>query len=341
LLFPEFSASFWRLQRIVETTRRFRVSAAAALLAVGLPFSDARAQTNAVIYSSSLQNNWQNWSWATVNTSSTSPVLTGYSDSISVSCSAYSALYLEHADFDSTLFTNLTFWLNGGSTGGQTLTIEATLAGMASGSNVVIGPLASGSTWHQFTVSLADLGVADQPYLDGFWIFNNSGNTIPTFYVDDMVLVAGPPPPPNPTNIISVDAGANRRPISPMIYGVAFGTSNQLLDLNFTMNRSGGNEESTYNWEINAHGKGADYYFESLPDDSATPGESADSVVADAKAAGAQALITIPMIGWSPILGPDRGKLASFSIAKYGPQTGFDPYFTDAGNGVSVTPTTR
>ncbi len=103
------------------------------------------------------------------------------------------------------------------------------------------------------------------------------------------------------------------------------------------MNRSGGNEETTYNWEINAHGKGADYFFESLPDDSSTPGESADAVIADAKMGGAQPLITVPMIGWSPILGPDRGKLASFSIAKYGPQTGSDPYFPDAGNGVSVT----
>jgi hypothetical protein len=312
-------------------------------MAAGLPFSSAQAQTNQTIYSSSLQNDWQNWSWATVNTSCTSPVLTGYSDSISVSCSSYTALYVEHADFDSTLFTNITFWLNGGPSGGQVLTIEATLGGTATSSTVNVGPLAAGSTWQQFTVSLSSLGAAAQPNLDGFWIFNNSGNTIPTFYVDDMVLVGGPapppppPPPPNPTNFIGVDAAANRKAISPMIYGVAFATSNELSDLNFTMNRSGGNEESTYNWTINAHGKGADYYFESLPDDSATPGESADSVVAAAKAAGAQPLITIPMIGWSPILGPDRGKLASFSIAKYGPQTADDPYFTDAGNGVSVT----
>jgi hypothetical protein len=238
------------------------------------------------------------------------------------------------------LFTNITFWLNGGPSGGQVLTIEATLGGTATTSTVAVGPLAAASTWQQFTVSLAALGVAAQPNLDGFWIFNNSGNTIPTFYVDDMVLIGGPPPPPpppNPTNFIGVDAGANRNPISPLIYGVAFATSNQLSDLNFTMNRSGGNEESTYNWEINAHGKGADYFFESLPDESSTPGESADAVVANAKMGGAQPLITIPMIGWGPILGPGRDKLASFSIAKYGPQTSNDIYFPDAGNGVSVT----
>jgi hypothetical protein len=310
---------------------------AAVLALANVAVPQARAQTNMVIYSSSLQNDWENWSWATVNMANTSPVLTGYSDSISVACGSYSALYVEHSDFDSTLYTNLTFWLNGGASGGQVLTIEATSGGSATSSTVVVGPLASGSVWQQFTVSLADLDSSYIPNLDGFWIFNNSGSTIPTFYVDDMVLVGCLPPGPNPTNVTGIDAGANRNPISPMIYGTAFANSNQLIDLNFTMNRSGGNEESTYNWEINAHGKGADYYFESYPDDSATPGESADSVVANSKAAGAQPLITIPMIGWSPILGPGRAILPSFSIEKYGPQTGDDPYFTNAGNGVSVT----
>jgi hypothetical protein len=328
------------LHRIVDMTRMSRLFAAWLAVWVCLPISSARAQTNETIYDSALENGWENWSWAANNFSCTSPVLTGYSDSISVSCSAYTALYVEHQDFDSTLFTNITFWLNGGPAGGQVLTIEATLGGTATSSTVNVGPLPSGSTWQQYTVSLASLAAAAQANLDGFWIFNNTGNTIPTFYVDDMVLIGGPPPPPPPpnaTNFIGVDVGTNRSPISPMIYGVAFATSNQLADLNFTMNRSGGNEESTYNWSINAHGKGADWYFESLPDDSATPGESADAVVAESKIAGAQPLITIPMMSWGPKLGPSRGKLASYSIAKYGPQNADDPYFTDAGNGVSVT----
>ncbi|MGA2174932.1 MAG: glycoside hydrolase family 44 protein [Verrucomicrobiota bacterium] len=306
-----------------------------ALGLAGMAVPEARAQSNETVYANSLQNGWANWSWASNYLSCTNPVLAGFSNSISVSCASYTALYVEHSDFDSTLFTNLTFWLNGGPSGGQVLTVTGTLGG-ASQSLYPLPALAA-NTWQQFTVSLAALGVANEPNLDGFWIYNNTGNTIPTFYVDDMVLVAGPPPGPNPTNYIGIDAGANRSPISPLIYGVAFATSGQLADLNFTLNRSGGNEESTYNWEINAHGKGADWYFESYPDSSATPGEAADSVVADSRTAGAQALITIPMISWGPKLGLNRAILPSYSIAKYGPQTGDDPYFTDAGNGVSVT----
>jgi hypothetical protein len=141
---------------------------------------------------------------------------------------------------------------------------------------------------------------------------------------------------------MTVDAQpANRKPISPLIYGVAFASSNQLADLNFTLNRSGGNAETRYNWQLNAHNHASDWYFESIDDGNATPGASADDFVANSKYGGAQAMITIPMIGWMPKLGPSRSKLASYSIVKYGPQTGNDSsWMPDAGNGISVTNST-
>ena len=46
-------------------------------------------------------------------------------------------------------------------------------------------------------------------------------------------------------------------------------------------------------------------------------------------------MLTIPTIDWVAKLGANRSKLASFSIAKYGAQTGNDwQWFADAGNGV-------
>src|SRR5260370_12053857 len=50
---------------------------------------------------------------------------------------------------------------------------------------------------------------------------------------------------------------------------------------------------------------------------------------------GAQAMHTIPIIGWVAKLGANRNKLESFSIQKYGVQTGNDwQWFADAGNGM-------
>lgn len=136
---------------------------------------------------------------------------------------------------------------------------------------------------------------------------------------------------------INVDANANLRQISPLIYGLAFADTASLQDLNCPLNRSGGNAATRYNWQLNASNRGNDWYYESIADGSATPGELADTFVSDSKAAGALPMLTIPLIGWTTKLGPNRSKLASFSIAKYGAQTGNDwQWFPDAGNGVKA-----
>jgi hypothetical protein len=139
----------------------------------------------------------------------------------------------------------------------------------------------------------------------------------------------------NPGTTVTVDTALNRHSISPNIYGVAYGTTATLADLNSPLNRYGGNNTSRYNWQLNADNRGQDWYFESIGDTSATAGERGDTFFSTSKAAGAQALLTIPMIGWVGKLAAGRNKLASFSIAKYGAQTGNDwQWFPDAGNGV-------
>ena len=46
-------------------------------------------------------------------------------------------------------------------------------------------------------------------------------------------------------------------------------------------------------------------------------------------------MLTIPINGWVAKLGPAGQRLCSFSIAKYGAQTGNDwEWFPDAGNGI-------
>ena len=144
-------------------------------------------------------------------------------------------------------------------------------------------------------------------------------------------------PPPVPAAapvLITVDAAAKRHDISPLIYGVAFATKAQLLTLNAPLDRSGGNSETRYNWRLNASNHANDYYFESIGEKDPTPGAQADSFVADAKAAGAQPMLTVPMIGWVAKLGPNRETLPGFSVAKYGPQQKTDPDHPDYGNGM-------
>ena len=45
-------------------------------------------------------------------------------------------------------------------------------------------------------------------------------------------------------------------------------------------------------------------------------------------------MLTVPLLPYVAKLGARRSKLSSFSIAKYGPQTGSDQWMPDAGTGV-------
>lgn len=141
---------------------------------------------------------------------------------------------------------------------------------------------------------------------------------------------------PSSTVTVRIDVNSHRHAINPAIYGVAWASTSDLDALNAPLNRAGGNNMTDYNWAVNAQNLDADWYFESYPQTGTAPGAEIDSFVAQSRAAGAQALVTIPLIGWVANLGPDRSILSSFSVAKYGAQCASDPYHPDSGDGIET-----
>lgn len=186
------------------------------LLAFAMP---GGAQTNQSVYTDALQNGWEDWSWSATRDFNSSSQFHGGSKSIGVNLAAWGALSLHHADINTGVFTNLTFWIHGGSAGGQQLRIFAELG--TTGQPSLNLPTAAANTWQQVTFSLAALGVANQPNFTRLSIQDAAGITVPTFYVDDIVLVGGtntpPPPVTNALVTITVNAALNVRPINPMI----------------------------------------------------------------------------------------------------------------------------
>lgn len=140
--------------------------------------------------------------------------------------------------------------------------------------------------------------------------------------------------------VVTVDAApAKRHAIDPNIYGLGMGSAPEasvadLDGLNSPLFRLGGNAMSTYSWRRNATNLGADWYFESYPYPGAAPAGEVESFVAATAAAGARAMVTVPILGRVAKLGPGRAVLPSFSIAKYGPQRSHDVWFPDAGDGI-------
>lgn len=150
------------------------------------------AQTDQDIYTDALVNGWADWSWASDNLNNASPVHAGTKSASVAMTAAWQGFYLHHAAFDTSLYANLTFWIHGGTNGGQQLLVQATLNGTEQ-TTVNLSPLAT-NTWQQITLSLASLGVSNKANLDGFWIKDRSGGAQPVFYVDDLKLTAASAP---------------------------------------------------------------------------------------------------------------------------------------------------
>lgn len=98
---------------------------------------------------------------------------------------------------------------------------------------------------------------------------------------------------PNGAVDVKVDARGGGRPISPLIYGVAFADGNVLNRLGATVNRWGGNTATTYNWVNRCWNAARDWEFRNKPVD-----QDPDEFIRQTIAAAATPLITIPTIGW-------------------------------------------
>ncbi len=91
----------------------------------------------------------------------------------------------------------------------------------------------------------------------------------------------------------------SRHPISPYIYGINFATKIDGLPAALTLDRSGGNRWTAYNWETNACNAGSDYLYENdnYLGSSSESGASVSSLIAEDQKNGMASLVTVQMQG--------------------------------------------
>lgn len=160
-----------------------------------------------------------------------------------------------------------------------------------------------------------------------------------------LALLAMPLAAPAAVVDVSVNFNSGRRAISPLVFGVSFGDPARNASVGYTLVRWGGNSTSRYNWQAGIYNTANDYYFENIPNCDLAycpPGlPQADLFIGSAFAGGAQPLLTVSTIGWTPRADSpaDHPFFAGFSVAKYGAQeaTAYldatDPFDMDAGTG--------
>jgi alpha-N-arabinofuranosidase len=214
---------------------------------------EGMAESNLWIYTDNMVNGFQNWSWATVNLENSSPVHSG-SNSISVNDGGDQALAFERPEFNSSLYSSFSFWVNGGATGGQKLQVWGLLDYATTGAHTTV--ILQSNVWEQITIPLTALGVAGQPNVTGFWIQGNNGSAQPTFYVDDVQLIAGPLPS---LVHLAVNAGQVLQTVDVRQFGLNIGTwDSNLGDAQTlpvlqeigcsTLRWPGGSTSDEYNW---------------------------------------------------------------------------------------------
>jgi len=255
--------------------------------------------TEQTAYDDMLDNGWQNWSWASVNLANLSPVQSGLF-SISVQeQNAYDGFYLHHAPQDGALYSTVSFWIHGGSTGGQQLALVGTANGVAQASYAIPPPLAN--AWQLVTVPLSALGVGVRGDFDGFFIQGTVAHAQPVYYLDQIKVNVAPMM--NPATTVTVNTRA-WSPISPYIYGInppsTAGTNWGGLGYGYTFARQGGNRLTAYNWENNASNAGSDWYYENdgLMGATDESGWAQRTFIQAVIGSSAIPLVTIPMAGY-------------------------------------------
>ena len=304
-------------------------------LALGLVGAGAPAAAVQVVYDNALRNNWQDWSWATRDLAQ-SAIYQSAPRAIAWEPDNWQGIYF-HSDPGAARpavadFTAVRFWINGAG-GHQAVRLAIYQNGVEIGSRDLT-PLPS--AWTQMTLTWADLGVVASTF-DGIVFQANTPADQAAAYVDDLELIqaAGGPPPGGPVTV-AVDPSLDRRAINPLIYGVNWADAGQLASGAYTANRRGGNGTTRYNWLFDTSNRAFDYYFLNINEGGAN-GAAADGFVSSTLAAGAAAVMTLPI----DQVAKSAARLPGFSTAKYGPQTGTEcdsnpgvPGCANNGNGV-------
>lgn len=287
------------------------------------------------IYPDALAPSWQDWSYNQIqrNFAVTTPVHGG-SKAIAVTYGGgWSGLQLGYSGsyLDITAYDTLRFWVHGGTTGGQPVLFRITLENNAT-IEKQFQPTAN--TWTQVDVPLTSTN--SRKVYSVVW-FNNSPNAQSPYYLDDIAFVKnGTTQPPPPTGVgpnLRIDtATINRRAISPYIYGMNLVSEEVAKAVQLPVRRWGGNSTSRYNWQLDVHNTGSDWFFQNIPDKIGT----LDQFVDQDQRTGTKTILTMPLMGWTPKRRLENHPYdCGFKISAYGSQDNADwQWDSNCGNGM-------
>lgn len=298
----------------------------AVMLVTGASLIPKADAANLTWYDDALRPGLQDWSWTTHDVASTA-FAHGGTRAIRMEPDFWGGVYFvdptQKYRFDA--YRALTFWVHGGGSANQQLTVQLTYNGLTVASAAVNSIIAGGgvasNAWRQATWNFDAATTLTHGAFDGVIVMDATGNNQAPVYLDDLVFLERTTPLATTPMTATIDFAGARRAINPEIYGVNFGSDAQHADLRYPLRRWGGNSTTRFNWKSDSHNTAFDYFYQNIADGtgSGLPANNGANRFIDAnRAHGAQTIMTVTTIGWRPI--GDRVKRWGFSITKYGPQ---------------------
>lgn len=292
----------------------------------------SRAADDLTIYDDEIANGWNNLPWnATVSSSITLKKLGNNSLAVNYN-KAWAGLSLHaNATISSKDYKEIRFWVYGDNASGL-LWVNTQNDQDKHSANFEFKP--TPNTWKEIIIPLSKLG--NTTSISRVNIMDATGTVQPVYYIDDLRLVGNKVP-----LALTVNAAANRKPISKYIYGMNYYSEaprrpTMWTRINLPVMRWGGNDTSRYNWELNVTNTGSDSFFVNTNrgqrDGILNPPKvtAVTNMIDNNKSLGIDTLLTVPMIGY---VAKDQIS-CGFSIKKYPVQNATDPDRPNCGDGI-------
>ncbi len=283
------------------------------------------------VFDDKIASDWNDWSYgATVDSNVERNVHTG-ERSIAVSIEErHGAVQLvRSADIYIEDFTTLRLAIHGGMRGKQSLDLALIDSDNSWSDAINLTPVAR--KWVVYKIPITAFG--EQKYLKGI-VLQDAGGSKADFFLDSIVLDSNEAAVKQKKGpALTVDLRARQHLISADIYGLNFAEEEFAAEIGLPINRWGGNAVTRYNWELDVSNRASDWFFLNVPNEvkGRLPKDSAaNQFVKLNQTIGAESLITVPMIGWTP---KSRGNDCSFAVEDYGEQQ-FSDYGGRCGNGL-------
>lgn len=153
------------------------------------------------IYRDGMENGWETvrWTWAKDVTFDDTTRPRSGTKAIRVHYSGFDGVKFHHAPLNTRPFDRISFYVNGGDTGGQRIAVGAACAEKNVANGVKLAALPA-NKWVAVTIPLRKIALADRPDMTSFWIQGNSSKPQNDLYIDEVrLLKPGEPGPSGPS----------------------------------------------------------------------------------------------------------------------------------------------